>query len=90
MDNRNTSSAVLVRILLVDDFEFFRKHVRSLIMRRAEWVVHCEVADGLAALQKAEEVRPDLILLDIGLPKLNGIEAARRIRRNNPFQESYS
>ena len=84
MDNRNISSAVLVRILLVDDFEPFRKQVRSLIMKRAEWTVLCEVSDGLAAVQKAEEMQPDLILLDIGLPKLNGIEAARRIRKLSP------
>ena len=84
MDSRNISSAVLVRILLVDDFGPFRKHVRSLIMKRAEWVVLCEVSDGLEAVQKAEELQPDLILLDIGLPRLNGIEAARRIRKLSP------
>lgn len=42
--------------------------------------VVCEVCDGLEAVQRAEELKPDLILLDIGLPRLNGIEAARRIR----------
>jgi DNA-binding NarL/FixJ family response regulator len=46
--------------------------------------VICEVSDGLEAVQKAEELKPDLILLDIGLPTLNGIEAARRIRKLVP------
>jgi DNA-binding NarL/FixJ family response regulator len=44
----------------------------------------CEVSDGLEAVQKAEELQPDLIVLDIGLPGLNGIEAARRIRKLSP------
>lgn len=84
MDSFSINSSVLVRILLVDDFEPFRNYVRSLILSRAELVVLCEVDDGLAAVQKAKELRPDLILLDIGLPSLNGIEAARRIRHSNP------
>ena len=46
--------------------------------------VVCEVSDGLEAVQKAEELKPDLILLDIGLPTLNGIEAARQIRKLAP------
>jgi len=46
--------------------------------------VICEVADGLEAVQKAKELKPDLILLDIGLPTLNGIEAARQIRKLAP------
>ena len=84
MDSSNFSSAVPVRILLVDDYEPFRRYVRSLLMKRAEWVVLSEVSDGLEAVQKAEELQPDLILLDIGLPTLSGIEAARRIRKLSP------
>jgi len=84
MDSLDIGSSGLVRILLVDDFEPFRKYVRLLILKRAELVVLCNVSDGLAGVQKAEELRPDLILLDIGLPSLNGIEAARRIRHSNP------
>lgn len=70
-----------VRILLVDDFEPFRRIVRLILREHPEFQVIAEAADGLAAVQKAEELHPDLILLDIGLPHLNGIEAARLIRK---------
>jgi len=49
--------------------------------------VVCEVSDGLEAVQKAKELQPDLIVLDIGLPGLNGIEAARRIRQLSPLSK---
>jgi DNA-binding NarL/FixJ family response regulator len=55
-----------------------------LFQARPQWQVIAEAADGPEAIQKAEELKPDLIVLDIGLPKLNGIEAARRIRRVSP------
>jgi DNA-binding NarL/FixJ family response regulator len=55
-----------------------------LFQARPQWQVIAEAADGPEAVQKAEELKPDLIVLDIGLPKLNGIEAARRIRRVSP------
>jgi DNA-binding NarL/FixJ family response regulator len=73
-----------VRILLVDDFEPWRRHVCFILQTRPELRVVAEVADGLEAVQKAQELQPDLILLDIGLPHLNGVEAANRIRQVAP------
>ena len=72
-----------LRILVVEDFEEFRRFVGSLLQPRAEFQVE-SASDGLEAVQKAEELQPDLILLDIGLPKLNGMEVARRVRKLAP------
>jgi len=71
----------VVRILVVEDFAPFRRFITSTVEKQPSLQVICEVADGLEALQKAEELKPDLILLDLGLPTLNGIEAARRVRK---------
>lgn len=73
-----------VRILVVDDYQPFRVFVCSTLQKKPEWQDIHEAADGLEAVRKAEELRPHLIVLDIGLPKLNGIEAARRIRKLSP------
>jgi DNA-binding NarL/FixJ family response regulator len=73
----------LVRVLLVDDFDAFRSFIRTTLQGTQLQII-AEVSDGLEAVQKAEELQPDLILLDIGLPTLNGIEAARRIRKLAP------
>jgi DNA-binding NarL/FixJ family response regulator len=73
-----------IRILVVDDFQDWRRQVRSLLQARPEWQVIAEAADGPEAIQEAKELKPDLIVLDIGLPKLNGIEAARQIRQLSP------
>jgi DNA-binding NarL/FixJ family response regulator len=73
-----------VRVLVVDDYEPFRRFVCATLGQRADFQVIGEASDGLEAVQKAEELQPDLIVLDIGLPTLNGIEAARRIRKLSP------
>ena len=73
-----------VRVLVVDDYEPFRQFISSRLARRLELHVVSMASDGLEAVQKAQELRPDLILLDIGLPSLNGIEAARQIRELSP------
>jgi DNA-binding NarL/FixJ family response regulator len=69
-----------VKLVLVDDYEAWRRFVASALEERSEFRVVGEAGDGLEAVQRVEELQPDLILLDIGLPKLNGLEAARRIR----------
>jgi DNA-binding NarL/FixJ family response regulator len=73
----------LRRILVVEDYEPFRSFISSTLRKEPGFRV-CEVADGLVAVRKAEELQPELILLDIGLPSLNGIGAARRIRKVSP------
>jgi len=80
-DDRSASS---IRVLVVEDFEPFRRFVCSMLTKRSEIQIVAEASDGLEAVQKAEELQPDLIVLDIGLPTLNGIEAARRIRKLSP------
>jgi DNA-binding NarL/FixJ family response regulator len=69
-----------VRVLVVDDFEPFRQFVCTSLQKNPELQVVGEASDGWEAVQKSSEILPDLIVLDIGLPLLNGIEAARRIR----------
>ncbi len=72
------------KILVVDDSDRFRQFLVLSLRRRAEF--HCiyEASDGLEAVERAEELKPDLILLDIGLPGVNGIEAGRRIQKVSP------
>jgi DNA-binding NarL/FixJ family response regulator len=85
MRHRRTGELVSsIRVLVVDDYKDWRDRVRVLLQAQPEWQVICEASDGLEAVLKAEELKPDLIVLDIGLPKLNGIQAARRIRQTSP------
>ena len=73
-----------MRVLVVEDFAPFLQVIRSTLAERPEVQVIGEVADGLQGVHKAEVLEPDLVLLDIGLPTLNGIEAARQIRKRAP------
>jgi len=73
-----------LRILVVEDFAPFSQFIRSTLAERRDVQVIGEASDGLEAVHRAEELKPDLILLDIGLPTLNGIEAARQIRQLCP------
>jgi DNA-binding NarL/FixJ family response regulator len=77
-------SEASIRVLVVDDHEHWRRFASTTLLKQPELQVIGEVSDGLEAVQQAEELQPDLILLDIGLPRLNGIEAARRIRKVSP------
>jgi DNA-binding NarL/FixJ family response regulator len=77
-----TTSAV--RILVVDDFVPWRQQICSMLQTRPELCVVAEAGDGLEAVQKAKELQPDLIVLDIGLPNLDGLEAATRMHQVAP------
>jgi DNA-binding NarL/FixJ family response regulator len=68
-----------ISVLIVDDFISWRQCICTLLKEYPEYQVIGEASDGQEAVEKSEQLRPDVILLDIGLPKLNGIEAARRI-----------
>jgi two-component system response regulator NreC len=73
-----------MRILIADDNDAVRRGVVGLLSSEAGWKVCGEARDGSEALQKAREVRPDLILLDISMPGMNGLEAARILRQELP------
>src|SRR5579864_9797517 len=75
------------RILIVEDHDDLRALLRSLLENKTQCVVIGEASDGLQAVQRAQELQPDLILLDLSLPKLNGMEAGRRIRKISPHSK---
>jgi DNA-binding NarL/FixJ family response regulator len=70
---------MVVRVLVVDDYQPWLHFIRSMLQEASELPIIGEASDGREAVQKAIQLQPDLILLDIGLPTLNGIEVARQI-----------
>jgi DNA-binding NarL/FixJ family response regulator len=74
----------IIRVLLVDDFADFRESIRSVLCNDSDFEVVGEAADGLEAVQMAVKLQPDLIVLDLNLPSLNGLEVASRIRSLSP------
>jgi DNA-binding NarL/FixJ family response regulator len=81
-DNHRTAPAV--RVLVVEDFEPFRRLICSMLRKMLGFQIVGEVSDGLDAVCQSEELQPDIILLDISLPGLDGISAARQIRTLSP------
>ena len=81
---RGVGSSHQARILVVDDFAEWRDQVRSLLKTRPEWIIVGEACNGQEAIDRAIELQPDIVLLDVGMPHLNGIEAAKVIRQRSP------
>jgi DNA-binding NarL/FixJ family response regulator len=81
---QNSASSQQATILIADDFANWRARVRRILSGRPEWQIVGEGCDGVEAVLKAAELRPDIVLLDIGMPALNGIQAAEKIRQTTP------
>ena len=77
-------SVSVLRILVADDHEVARKGIRSLLESRPGWEVCAEAKDGREAVEYAGTMKPDIFLLDVGMPNLNGLDAARQILAMNP------
>lgn len=73
-----------IRILVCDDHTLFREGIKAILERERSFEVAGEAADGRTAVKKAQELNPDVVLLDIAMPGLGGIEAMTRIRHSNP------
>ncbi len=76
-----------VRILVADDHEIVRKGLRALLEGHSGWEVVDEAVDGREAVEKARRLEPDLVILDVSMPNLNGLEACRQIRKEVPATE---
>src|ERR1700722_15276279 len=76
-----------LRILIADDHDLMRRGVKALLQSRAGWEVCGEAHTGREAVSKAEELKPDVVILDISMPDLNGVDAAKRIRKVAPATE---
>ena len=73
-----------LRILVADDHDVIRQGVISLIKADLGWEVCGEACDGRAAVDKAKELNPDIVIIDVGMPLLNGLDATRQILKDNP------
>jgi DNA-binding NarL/FixJ family response regulator len=76
-----------LRILIADDHSVVRAGLRTLLESRSGWEVCAEASDGRDAIEKASRLKPDVAILDIGMPLLNGVETTRRIRASSPSTE---
>lgn len=74
----------MIRLLLVEDHEIVRAGIRALLERQEDLVVIADVGDGLSAVKKVQEHGPDIVIMDVALPEMNGIEATREIKQEHP------
>jgi DNA-binding NarL/FixJ family response regulator len=74
----------MIRILVADDFQAWRAQVRRLLQAQSDWQIVVEASDGLEAIRKTVDLRPDLVLLDVSMPLLSGLDAAERILQSLP------
>lgn len=74
----------IARVLIVDDHEIFRRGLRALLEPYPEWEICAEAVDGMDAVEQCRSLKPDIVVLDVSMPRLNGLEAARLIRKENP------
>jgi len=84
LDDDQIESSSMIQILVADDHEVVRQGVRSLLEAHPDWSVCGEAVTGREAVAKAIEGRPDVVILDVTMPEMNGLEAARQIRRAVP------
>src|SRR5437868_11149289 len=75
-----------LRILVADDYELVRRGICSILKKQPTWTVCGEASDGLQAVQMAKELHPDIVILDIGMPGINGLDATRKILEHNRDQ----
>ena len=76
-----------VRILLADDHKVVRHGTRALLSKMPEWEIVGEVDNGRDAVSLTEKLKPDIVILDIGMPQLNGLDATRQIKKISPETE---
>jgi DNA-binding NarL/FixJ family response regulator len=72
------------RLLIVDDHEIFRRGLRALLELSPDWQICGEAVDGLDAVEQCKSLKPDIVVLDVSMPRLNGLEAARLIIKEKP------
>jgi DNA-binding NarL/FixJ family response regulator len=78
---RKSENSMAVRILLVDDHPIVRQGLRTLLQGRGDWEVVGEASDGVEAVEKVESLQPDVVVLDVTMPRMNGLEACRMIQQ---------
>jgi DNA-binding NarL/FixJ family response regulator len=81
VSHQRTEHFMAVRILLVDDHPIVRQGLRTLLQGRGDWQVVGEASDGIEAVEKVESLQPDVVVLDVTMPRMNGLEACRLIHQ---------